>query len=74
VRGPVRAMPEVRAYPKCSACGAPYILRYVFIVLPEPGAEWLWQRDCKHKKAPAVGVVAEPARAERQAGPPKENP
>lgn len=53
-------MPEVRSYPKCSACGTPYILRYVFIVLPEPGAEWIWQRDCKHKKARPVAVT-EPA-------------
>jgi hypothetical protein len=134
-------MPKVCGYPKCRACGTPYVLRRVFIVLPKPGAEWLWQRDCKHKKAKPVAVdsgaahrreaqwkrrakalvsaardaqveltaktiryaalvsvmtaeeeaaftariraahaarrsrlLAEPARAERQAGPPKENP
>lgn len=48
------AMPKVRAYPLCSACAAPYVLRLVFIVLPKAGQDWLWQRDCKHKKAPPV--------------------
>lgn len=49
------AMPKVRAYPVCSECRAPYVLRHAIFVFDAqmkatPG-KWVWQRDCKHKKA-----------------------
>lgn len=49
-----QAVVSVKAYPKCSACDLPYVLRLVCIVFPKAAQEWVWQRDCKHKKAPPV--------------------
>ena len=47
-------MPQVRAYPKCSECGTPFVLRMCFHFGAGGIAHsWLWQRDCKHKKAEA---------------------
>jgi hypothetical protein len=71
----VSGMPKVRGYPKCSACESPYVLRLVCVISPKPGEEWLWQRDCKHKKAPPVAVEAEPARDRSEPAPknPNEN-
>lgn len=49
------AMPEVRAYPVCDAldCDTPYVLRRCWTFGAETQEQWLWQRDCKHKKAGA---------------------
>ena len=40
-------------YPICSVCECPYVLRRCFI-FGRGAIEWLWQRDCKHKTAPAT--------------------
>ena len=50
------AMPKVKVYPLCSECRAPYVLRRAFVLNigkqeTTGGARWIWQRDCKHKKA-----------------------
>jgi hypothetical protein len=48
------AMPKVKAYPECSECFAPYVLRRAFTFSAKGGggrSEWIWQRDCKHKNA-----------------------
>ncbi len=44
-------MPNVRVYPLCSECRAPYVLRHALIMLPSGKSGWVWQRDCKHKHA-----------------------
>lgn len=52
-------MPNPQVYPKCGApdCNRPYVLRRG-IVLKGPSwvEEWVWARDCKHKKAAAKMV------------------
>lgn len=49
------AMPKVRAYPVCSACKTPYVLRRAFVLSPpRASARWIWQRDCKHKAPPEI--------------------
>lgn len=48
------AMPKVRDYPICSECKAPWVLRLCFLIMPDGGSQWLWQRDCKHKRAVPV--------------------
>lgn len=45
------AMPKVKAYPLCSECHTPYVLRLLYTLTPPAHETWLWQRDCKHKKA-----------------------
>ena len=40
---------------RCTVCDAPYVLRYA---LPfEAPAEWIYQRDCKHKTGAPTGSV-----------------
>jgi hypothetical protein len=61
----VTAMPKVKAYPLCSECNTPYVLRMTFVLGLASGQKsedrWLWQRDCKHKKAaPKVAPEAPP--------------
>lgn len=51
-------MPKVKCYPLCSACKRPYVLRFVLAIFPKAREEWLWQRDCKHRKAPPVSSTA----------------
>jgi len=51
-----------RDYPFCSDCKAAYVLRLALVFASKPGSrkatlrhEWVWQRDCKHRKAePAI--------------------
>lgn len=57
------AMPRVTAFPECPTCGAAYVLRrgLVFKAPKSRGTaavveEWAWQRDCKHKSEPRIGV------------------
>lgn len=51
-------MPEVKAYPKCSECGTAFVLRLCFhFGAGDLGHGWLWQRDCKHKKAEPETVI-----------------
>lgn len=47
-------MPSPQTWPVCSECDTDYVLRRCF-VFRDGGivSEWLWQRDCKHKKAEA---------------------
>lgn len=51
---------KIKAYPKCSECDTAYVLRKAFVFHTTSGKgtkkatlneEWVWQRDCKHKKA-----------------------
>lgn len=49
------------AWPACSECNTAYVLRRAILFTSGTkgkGAEinegWVWQRDCKHKKAKAV--------------------
>lgn len=50
-------MPRVVAYPKCEECGAAFVLRMCFSFgTSDLTHDWLWQRDCKHKKAGIVAV------------------
>ncbi len=51
------AHPEVKVWPVCDApdCETPYILRRCMtFTATDLNYEWLWQRDCKHKKASAI--------------------
>jgi hypothetical protein len=48
------AMPVVKVYPLCSECRAPYVLRHGFNLSNGCKETWIWQRDCKHKKAAPV--------------------
>lgn len=47
--------PVIQHYPICSDCGAPYVLRRAILFdvkMKEITPEFVWQRDCRHKKAP----------------------
>jgi hypothetical protein len=48
--------PQPKVYPVCSYpdCRVPYVLRRAMRLDTTTGlrSEWVWQRDCKHKKAP----------------------
>lgn len=46
--------PDPTAWPECAECGVTYVLRRCIVFGDETGYRWLWQRDCKHKKADAV--------------------
>lgn len=51
------AMPKVLVYPQCPECNVPYVLRksIVFAInKSELADEWLWQRDCNHKKVTPI--------------------
>lgn len=63
------AMPKVQAYPMCSECQTPYVLRLTFVIAPKPRERWLWQRDCKHKKADAVARWSDKAPREAPQAP-----
>lgn len=43
--------PNPRCWPECSECGVAYVLRNCVTFGAELKYQWLWQRDCKHKKA-----------------------
>lgn len=47
-----------KAWPQCSDCKAAYVLRRAIVFASKPGPrkatmrhEWVWQRDCKHRRA-----------------------
>jgi hypothetical protein len=62
------AIPKVRTYPVCSECKAPYVLRRAWLIQSNT-EEWIWQRDCKHKKAvPLVNTAIERAEALKDGG------
>lgn len=44
-----RTNPVVTYYPRCAECETAFVLRRCLSL--SRGAVWLWQRDCKHKKA-----------------------
>lgn len=47
--------PNPRAWPACSECDVPWVLRRgMTFSATDLAYRWLWQRDCKHKKAPVV--------------------
>lgn len=51
--------PDPKVWPECTApdCGVAYILRHGWQFQGGQLNEgWFWQRDCKHKKAPAKMV------------------
>lgn len=41
---------------RCTVCDVPYVLR--FSLRMTAPAEWLYQRDCKHKTGLPTGTVA----------------
>jgi hypothetical protein len=51
--------PQPKSWPECSDCRTAYVLRRV-LVFHRDGrkfaidSSWVWQYDCKHRKAPAV--------------------
>lgn len=55
--GPYQPTPTV--WPRCSECDVDYVLRRCFVFNGRTGYDWLWQRDCKHKKADAAIVDAD---------------
>lgn len=53
---PGNAQPNV--WPACSTCGVAYVYRQCFTFGPGSiAAEWLWQRDCKHKAPHVIKTV-----------------
>jgi hypothetical protein len=43
-----------KQWPACSQCDAPYLVRRAFVFNMRKGtaaSRWIWQRDCRHKKA-----------------------
>lgn len=40
---------------RCTVCNAPYVLRFSLRI--SAGAEWLYQRDCKHKTGLPAGTL-----------------
>lgn len=51
--------PQPKAWPACPTCDTAYVLRRAIVMRTEGkratmGEEWVWQRDCKHKKAEPV--------------------
>ena len=68
--------PQPRAWPACSECGVAFVLRraVTFKTLPKSlivAEEWVWQRDCKHKKAKPI--TQEPNGAHIQARTPRKH-
>lgn len=54
---------SIGAFPACSECGLAWVLRRSMTVDMSSGTgvfaeKWVWQRDCKHKKAPPEIVEA----------------
>ena len=51
----------VTVFPRCAECGVAYVLRRCFTYaidgLAGSGWQWLWMRDCKHKKVHPEIVV-----------------
>lgn len=52
----MRLNPQPRVWPRCSECKAAYVLRLGIclsqrIASGHGAGRWLWQRDCKHRKA-----------------------
>jgi hypothetical protein len=52
--------PQPRLWPRCSQCKNAYVLRRVLMLHQPMGSrlhsldgKWGWQRDCKHRRAPA---------------------
>lgn len=48
--------PQPATWPTCGDCGVAYVLRRGIVVTPKGkrmslDEKWVWQRDCKHKKA-----------------------
>lgn len=53
--------PDPSAWPACGECGVAYVLRRVMRYDTNPPKmfmDWVWQQDCKHRKAAAVVVDA----------------
>jgi len=45
--------PDPEIWPVCGECSAPYILRRCHDLF-NGISRWLWQTDCKHRKAAAI--------------------
>lgn len=43
---------KVTAYPVCETCHEAWVLRLAMRL--DGTEEWIWQRDCKHKRAGAL--------------------
>jgi hypothetical protein len=61
------AITRITGYPICGECKTPYILRRTYVLAFKKGERssnrWLWQRDCKHKKAAPVVVEEKKGKA-----------
>lgn len=56
---PTDVQPNPTVWPECSECGAAWVLRRAFTLTQ--GTMWVWQRDCKHRKAePRLNTEARP--------------
>jgi hypothetical protein len=65
--------PQPKTWPCCSRCGVAYVLRRALMFGHTAGSgkasldiEWLWQRDCKHRKDPAKVAGSVLGEAKRQ--------
>lgn len=47
--GSADVQPDPKVWPECSECGVAWVLRRA-MQFPK-GYIWVWQRDCKHRKA-----------------------
>lgn len=66
--------PDPKAWPRCSECKTDYVLRRAVVFgTGRDGSrsmsianEWVWQRDCKHRKAqPEVARKVDKKRSKR---------
>ena len=48
--------PKIDAHIVCSECRAPFVLRRGHSITQGCAVVWVWQRDCKHKKAAPFAV------------------
>lgn len=55
------SQPMVKAYPLCSECQVPWVLRRCYSIRSGKSM-WLWQRDCKHRSALAAVVEERPSK------------
>ena len=60
--------PNPLVYPVCGECETAYVLRRAYLFgARQVTEEWIWQRDCKHKKAEPTLIDKRPIKAEIKA-------
>ena len=66
--------PQPRAWPRCSECKTAYVLRLALMFDSRTrtmSSEWMWQRDCKHRKAEPEVAGAPSSTTKRKPSPNK---